>query len=46
MSSNYNSIGRAPQLWIEDNGNVELLTRRETVEDILATEVSNVVVGP
>ena len=46
MSSNYNSIGRAPQLWLEDNGNVELLTRRETVEDLLATEVSNVVVGP
>ena len=40
MSSNYNSVGRAPQLWLEEDGSVEMLTRRETVEDILRSEVS------
>ena len=37
MSSNYNSLGRAPQLWFE-NGEVSLVTRRETLEDILRLE--------
>lgn len=37
MSSNYNSIGRAPQVWWED-GRAYLLSRRETFEDIVRTE--------
>ncbi len=37
MSSNYNSIGRPPQVWIE-GGRALLITRRETVEDIVRTE--------
>ena len=40
MSSNYNSIGRAPQLWLEEDGSVEMISRRETIEQILATETS------
>jgi diaminopimelate decarboxylase len=40
MSSNYNSIGRAPQLWLEPDGSVELISRRETVEDLLRAETS------
>jgi len=38
MASNYNSLGRAPQLWLED-GEVTPFTRRETIEDILKLEV-------
>jgi len=38
MASNYNSLGRAPQLWLED-GEVTPFTRRETIEDILRLEV-------
>jgi len=37
MSSNYNSIGRAPQVWLED-GRAYLASRRETLEDIIRTE--------
>jgi len=37
MSSNYNSIGRAPQVWLED-GRLFLISRRETVDDIVRTE--------
>ena len=37
MSSNYNSIGRAPQVWIED-GRAYLPSRRETLADIVRTE--------
>jgi diaminopimelate decarboxylase len=40
MSSNYNSIGRAPQVWIEEDGRAELISRRETLEDLLKAEVS------
>jgi diaminopimelate decarboxylase len=40
MSSNYNSIGRAPQLWLEEDGSVEIISRRETIEDLLKAEVS------
>ncbi len=40
MSSNYNSIGRAPQLWLEDDGSVEIISRRETIDDLLACETS------
>ena len=38
MSSNYNSIGRAPQLWLEEDGSVEMISRRETIEDLLKAE--------
>ena len=37
MSSNYISIGRAPQVWLED-GRAHLMSRRETLEDIVRTE--------
>jgi diaminopimelate decarboxylase len=37
MSSNYNSIGRVPQVWIED-GRAYRASRRETLADILRTE--------
>jgi len=37
MSSNYNSIGRAPQVWLED-GRSYLASRRETLEDVVRTE--------
>lgn len=40
MSSNYNSLGRAPQLWLNEDGSVEMISRRETIEDLLATETS------
>ncbi len=40
MSSNYNSIGRAPQLWLSHDGSVQMISRRETVDDILKAEVS------
>jgi diaminopimelate decarboxylase len=40
MSSNYNSIGRAPQVWLEADGRAELISRRETLEDLLKAEVS------
>ena len=35
MSSNYNSLGRVPQVWWED-GRAVLMSRRETLDDILA----------
>src|SRR5690606_34846542 len=37
MSSNYNSLGRAPQVWWKD-GAATLMSRRETLEDIVRTE--------
>jgi diaminopimelate decarboxylase len=37
MSSNYNSLGRAPQVWVE-NGTPYLISRRETFEDLIRTE--------
>ena len=37
MSSNYNSIGRVPQVWWQD-GSPYLISRRETFEDIVRTE--------
>ena len=40
MSSNYNSIGRAPQLWMEADGSIEMISRRETLEDLLKAETS------
>lgn len=38
MASNYNSIGRAPQLWLEEDGSITLMSRRETIDDILDLE--------
>ncbi len=40
MSSNYNSLGRAPQLMLEEDGSVTMFSRRETVDDLLATEAN------
>jgi diaminopimelate decarboxylase len=37
MSSNYNSLGRAPQVWW-DHGVSYLISRRETFEDLVRTE--------
>ncbi|HYC21083.1 MAG TPA: diaminopimelate decarboxylase [Candidatus Bathyarchaeia archaeon] len=37
MSSNYNSLGRVPQIWVED-GAAYRMSRRETVEDLVRTE--------
>lgn len=38
MSSNYNSVGRAPQVWLEEDGSITQISRRETVEDLLRIE--------
>ena len=40
MSSNYNSIGKAPQVWAEPDGTVEIISRRESIKDILKAETS------
>lgn len=37
MSSNYNSLGRAPQIWW-DEGRPVLMSRRETLDDVVAAE--------
>ena len=37
MSSNYNSLGRPPQLWLED-GQAHLISRRESIEHITDIE--------
>jgi len=37
MSSNYNSIGKVPQVWLED-GRTYLMSRRETFDDIVRAE--------
>jgi diaminopimelate decarboxylase len=37
MSSTYNSIGRIPQVWLED-GQTYLASRRETLADITRLE--------
>jgi diaminopimelate decarboxylase len=44
MSSNYNSIGRAPQLWLEGDGSVEMISRRETLDDLLKAETAERVI--
>ncbi len=41
MSSNYNSIGRAPQLWLEVDGSVTQISRRENLDDILKAETNS-----
>jgi diaminopimelate decarboxylase len=40
MSSNYNSVGRAPQLWLENDGSVTRISRREGIEDLIKAETS------
>ena len=45
MSSNYNSIGRSPQLWLEEDGSVEMISRRETIDDLLKAETSERISG-
>jgi diaminopimelate decarboxylase len=40
MSSNYNSLGRAPQLMLEEDGSVTMFSRRETVDDLLRPETN------
>lgn len=40
MSSNYNSIGRAPQVWMEEDGSLEQISRRETIDDLLKAETA------
>ncbi len=38
MASNYNSIGRAPQVWVDSDGGCRLISRREHLEDVLRAE--------
>ncbi len=45
MSSNYNSIGRPPQVWI-DGQEIRLISRRETLHDLLVSEVDEVIASP
>ena len=40
MSSNYNSLGRAPQLMLEEDNSVTMFSRRETVDDLLRVETN------
>jgi hypothetical protein len=42
MSSNYVSLGRAPQvLW--DGGRAQLISRRETLEDVTRAECDSAI---
>lgn len=41
MSSNYNSLGRVPQVWWQD-GRAVLMSRRETLDDLLRAECEDV----
>lgn len=38
MASHYNSHPRAAEVWINESGAVELIRRRETIDDLLAVE--------
>jgi diaminopimelate decarboxylase len=38
MSSHYNTHPRAAEVWITEDGQVETIRRRETVDDVLAVE--------
>ena len=42
MASNYVSMGRAPRIWWE-NGNATLVARRESIDDLLASECDEAV---
>jgi diaminopimelate decarboxylase len=44
MSSNYNSVGRAPQIWLEPDGTLLQISRRETLQDILKAETNELLV--
>ena len=45
MSSNYVSIGRVPEvLW--ENGRATLISRRETIDDLVRNEVSEALKVP
>jgi diaminopimelate decarboxylase len=46
MSSNYNSVGRAPQIWLEPDGTLTQISRRETIEDILKAETEETITVP
>ncbi len=39
MSSNYNSRTRAAEVWVREDGVVELIRRRERLDDMLAVEL-------
>lgn len=43
MSSNYNSLGRAPQVWVEEDGSTRLISRRETLQDLIASETEEAI---
>ena len=43
MSSNYNSLGRPPQVWVEQDGSLHLISRRETLDHILQGEVDELI---
>ena len=45
MSSNYNSIGKAPQLWREEDGCIYQISRRENLVDILKAETPDTAVA-
>jgi diaminopimelate decarboxylase len=38
MASHYNSHPRPAEVWIDERGEVELIRRRETIDDLLAVE--------
>lgn len=38
MASQYNSLGRAPQVWIENDEEIRLVSRRENLDDLLRIE--------
>jgi diaminopimelate decarboxylase len=38
MASHYNSHPRPVEVWITESGAVEMIRRRETIEDLLAVE--------
>jgi len=43
MSSHYNSLGRAPQIWVEEDGSARLISKRETLNDFVAIETDEVI---
>jgi diaminopimelate decarboxylase len=42
MSSHYNSLGRAPQVWVEEDASVHLMSRGETLADLISSETNEV----
>ncbi len=43
MSSHYNSLGRAPQIWVEEDGSARLISKRETLNDFVSIETDEVI---